>query len=102
SRSNSQSNCRSNRKHALIQIKIAWTFREYEVRDAHCAGRHSWSRFIGTDLDRCRSQAAIKAATAIERPPVVEKDLQRAPIGNPAENEETFLDQAGKRGSGQI
>lgn len=61
---------------------------------------------VGTDssqLDRGTRQALVELAFGAQRPPVVQKDFERAPQGDPADDQQALAQQAedaGQRSAG--
>ena len=52
------------------------------------------SAFRGSQLNRGHSQTAVKVAASGERPPIIQKDLDRLSIGHPAEDDQALLREA--------
>jgi hypothetical protein len=44
------------------------------------------------ELDACIAQSTVKTTQSDDRPPVVEKDFQRSPIGDPTKDNQAFTE----------
>ena len=72
-------------------------FREFRVGKL---GRCGW--FMWAEIHPGGGKTEIEVATAGKRPPIIQKDLERSPVGHPAQNKKTLLDQAVERRAGQV
>ena len=69
---------------------------------AWCGGGRGRFLGVGLDFNRCRRQAKIQITPPSKRPPVIEKNFQRPPIRNPAQNQEALFQHTSKGKLNQI
>src|SRR5262245_2188591 len=67
---------------------------DYVLVHADCciSGRSTKPKLVGPHLHHCIRQPPIEIAPARYRPPIVEKDFDRSPIGYPAHDDQAFLE----------